>query len=133
MKTTCLFYFVSQVLKLLFIKSYMIQLGFRWVLRRGLEARGKTFRITVYFSSNKMHPRSALQIAHLEMQLWLALKLYFKVSVADCSPQISGLHLAMLTLTLQAPNPQTADELFECVSSFLGGGGWGGEGWGWQG
>ena len=53
----------------------MIQLGFRWVLSGGLEARGKnseiewrkTFRITVHFSSNKMKPRSALQIALLEM------------------------------------------------------------------
>ena len=34
----------------------------------------------------------------LEMQLQLALKLHFKVSVADCSPKILGLHLAMLTL-----------------------------------
>ena len=107
MKIKCLFYFLSQVLKLLLMKSYIIQLGFRWVLRRGLEARGKaqrlsewrkTFRITVHFSSNKMYPRSALQIALLEMQLQLALKLHYKVSVADCSPKISGLHFAMLTL-----------------------------------
>ena len=34
----------------------------------------------------------------LEMQLQLALKLHFKVSVADCRPKILGLHLAMLTL-----------------------------------
>ena len=54
----------------------MIQLGFMWVLRRGLEARGiaerlsewrKTIRITVHFSSNRMQPRSALQIALLKM------------------------------------------------------------------
>ena len=109
MKVTCLFYFVSQVLKLLLIKGYMIQLGFRWVLRRVLEARErarrlskwrKTFRITVHFSSNIMQPRSTLQIALLEMQLQLALKLHFKVSVADCSPEVSGLHLAMLILML---------------------------------
>ena len=42
MKITCLFYFVSQVLKLLLTKSYTIQLSFSWVLRRGLEARGKS-------------------------------------------------------------------------------------------
>ena len=76
MKNTCLFYFVSQALKKLLIKSYMIQLGFMWVLRRGLEARGiaerlsewrKTIRIAVHFSSNRMQPRSALQIALLKM------------------------------------------------------------------
>ena len=76
MKITCLFDFVSQVFKLLLMKGYMIQLGFRWILRRGLEGGEraqrlsewrKTFRITVHFSSNKMQPRSALQIALLEM------------------------------------------------------------------
>ena len=45
MKITCLFYFVSQVLKLLLIKGYMIELGFRWVLRRGLKAKGKSSEI----------------------------------------------------------------------------------------
>ena len=42
---TCLFCFVSQVLKLLLIKSYMIQLGFRWILRKELEARAKSSEI----------------------------------------------------------------------------------------
>ena len=33
--------FLSQILKLLLTKSSMIQLGFGWALKRGLEARGK--------------------------------------------------------------------------------------------
>ena len=37
--------FLSQVLKLLFINSFMMQFGFRWVLRRGLETRGKSSEI----------------------------------------------------------------------------------------
>ena len=37
--------FLSQILKLRLIKSYMIQLGFRWVLKRGLEAREKNWDI----------------------------------------------------------------------------------------
>ena len=45
MKNTCLFYFISDVFKVLLIKSYMIQLGFRLVLRRGLKARGKSSEI----------------------------------------------------------------------------------------
>ena len=45
MKITCLFYFVSQALKLPLIKNYMIQLGFRWILRKELEARGKSSEI----------------------------------------------------------------------------------------
>ena len=79
------------------------QAGFKEKLKLGERAQRlsewrKNFRITVHFSSNLMQPRSALQIALLEMQLQLALKLHFKVSIADCSPKILGLHLAMLTL-----------------------------------
>ena len=45
MKITCLFYFVSQVLKLLLLKSYIIQLGFRWVLRRErVRSQGKELK-----------------------------------------------------------------------------------------
>ena len=78
-KLKCLFYFVSQTLRTLLIKDYIIQLGFRWVLRRRLEARGKsqrlskrrkTYQITVHFLSNKMQPRSALQIALLHFCSW---------------------------------------------------------------
>ena len=45
MKIKCPFYFVSQVFKLLLIKGYMIQLGFSWVLRRDLQARGEISEI----------------------------------------------------------------------------------------
>ena len=88
-------------------KGYMIvwlQVGFKERVRsqgkqlKSLSEGRKAFRITVHFSSDKMKSRSALQIVLREMQLQLTLKLYFKVSVADCSPKILGLHLAMLTL-----------------------------------
>ena len=42
MKNTRLLYIASQIFKVLLIKSYMLQPGFRWVLRRGLQAREKS-------------------------------------------------------------------------------------------
>ena len=45
MKNASLLYLTSHVFKVLLIKSYMIELDFRWVLIRGLEARGNSREI----------------------------------------------------------------------------------------